>query len=469
MDSSDDDDDQGPTAGADDLEGERELQRREKAERQAKKRKANDPVPDIFKKRVKIDPMVSRAAPPPRPKKKSERASWIPTAEDAPTRASARGTTRQSKEQLHEQMILREVKRIKQLENMEKAAAAKEAKKKPALTQADRLAEAARAEKANSKSLSRWEEAEQVREEERKAKLAALKDRHMDGPYITWWSGMAEWIGGKLRQVGKSLMVEEKEKPAVGRKRKHAEMEAGEETASVVGGKELEGGQASGTKLEEIPTPVVSLVVGEASGEPSPDASKPDGIAEATTSNEDAAKPDAVAEATASNEDAVTSARKSDAATNLSPAPEPTPLRSEQPSLPVFFGPHESTAPRSSVLAPPPGLPLYGPPPPPRGSIAHTPSYPPFNAPPALDGSAPLPGFGFNFQQPHLTPVPAAPPQPSPPPAEPPGPPPIEHAARNYLILANFDETLVKDKNVQTQILFNRKFVKVPRKFSPLF
>jgi vacuolar protein sorting-associated protein 72 len=463
MDSSDDDDDQGPTAGADDLEGERELQRREKAERLAKKRKANDPVPDIFKKRVKIDPMVSRAAPPPRPKKKSERASWIPTAEDAPTRASARGTTRQSKEQLHAQMVDREIKRIKQLENMEKAAAAKEAKKKPDLTQADRLAEAARVEKANSKSLSRWEEAEQMREEERRAKLAALKDRHMDGPYITWWSGMAEWVGGKLRQVGKSLIVEEKEK-TVGRKRKHAEMEGESESASVVG-KEPEAGQGNSVKPEEAPVPDVSLVAGP-SEVASTDASKPDAIAEATASNGDAAKPDPAAETTTSNGDTTKPAGTSDAPINeVPPAPEPPPQRPEHISLPVFPAPPESTAPRSSVLAPPPGLPLYGPPPPPRGSPANTPLYPPFNAPPALDGSAPLPGFGFNFQQPRPAPVVTAPPPPPPPPAEPPGPPPIEHASRNYLILANFDETQVKDKNVQTQILFNRKFVKVPREF----
>ena len=78
---------------------------------------------------------------------------------------------------------------------MEKAAAAKEAAKKPAMTQADRLAEAARIEKANSKSLSRWEEAEQQREEEQRAKLAALSNRHLEGPVVTWWSGLAQWAG----------------------------------------------------------------------------------------------------------------------------------------------------------------------------------------------------------------------------------------------------------------------------------
>jgi vacuolar protein sorting-associated protein 72 len=54
-----------------------------------------------------------------------------------------------------------------------------------------------------------------------------------------------------------------------------------------------------------------------------------------------------------------------------------------------------------------------------------------------------------------------------PPPSNlPPPPPAIEHAARNYLILQNFDETAIKEKNVQTQILFGRKFDKVRSKFS---
>jgi hypothetical protein len=48
----------------------------------------------------------------------------------------------------------------------------------------------------------------------------------------------------------------------------------------------------------------------------------------------------------------------------------------------------------------------------------------------------------------------------------PPPPPAIEHEGRNYIILQNFDETAIKDKDVQTQILFGRKFSKV-RSASP--
>ncbi|PBP27068.1 YL1 nuclear protein [Diplocarpon rosae] len=155
MDSSSDEEDQGPAAGEDDMEGEKELQKQARAEK-AKKRKLDGGMPKGLKKRVKIDPTASHA-PPPRPKKKSERASWIPTAEEAPTRASARGTTKQSKEQLHMQMVDREIKRLNH--------------------------------------------------------------------------GLGEWVGGRLRKVGKHLVIEEKEKPT--KKRKAAEME--EEGDSAVG------------------------------------------------------------------------------------------------------------------------------------------------------------------------------------------------------------------------------------------
>ena len=80
----------------------------------------------------------------------------------------------------------RELKRVRQLANMEKAARRREAERRPERTQEDRLAEAARIEKRNAKSLNRWEEAERIREEEQRAKLAALHDRRLEGPVITW-------------------------------------------------------------------------------------------------------------------------------------------------------------------------------------------------------------------------------------------------------------------------------------------
>ncbi|KAL6810147.1 YL1 nuclear domain-containing protein [Trichoderma camerunense] len=223
MDSSSDDEDEN-NAG-DDLEGEQELERQARERRAAqRKRKAQDAIPAKFRKKVRINPAASDTstpAPAPRPKKKSERTSWLPSPADLPTRASSRKTTRMSKEQLHQQMIEREERRLKQLEQMQKKAAKMEALKKPPMTQEDRLREAAIVEKRNSKSLNRWEVAEKQREEERRAKLAALNQRTLKGPVITFWTGL-----GEARRV-----VIEEEKPKrkkVEKKPKEAEVMKGD-------------------------------------------------------------------------------------------------------------------------------------------------------------------------------------------------------------------------------------------------
>ncbi|KAI0603402.1 YL1 nuclear protein-domain-containing protein [Biscogniauxia sp. FL1348] len=213
MDSSSDEED--TQENADELEGEKELERQARESRQAaRKRKAQEAIPIKFRKKVKIDTSRTGSstptAPKPRPKKKSERTSWLPSPADMPTRASKRETTMLGKEQLHKQMIEREVKRLKQVEAMERKAKKMEALKKPPMTQAQRLAEAALVEKKNAKSLNRWEEAEKQREEERKAKLAALNNRTLEGPVVTFWSGMGEWVDGKLKHVGKIVTIEEK-------------------------------------------------------------------------------------------------------------------------------------------------------------------------------------------------------------------------------------------------------------------
>ncbi|KAM3557723.1 hypothetical protein ARSEF4850_004937 [Beauveria asiatica] len=222
MDSSSDDDDNNDD---DDLQGEKELDRQAKERRAAqRKRKAQEAIPAKFRKKVRIDtsnstprssvapstPLTSQ--PRPKKKKKSERASWLPSATDMPTRASSRQTTRLSKEQLHAQMEEREAKRLKQLAQMQKKAARLEALKKPPMTQEDRLREAALVEERNSKSLNRWEEAEKQREEERRAKLAALQERTLSGPVITFWSGKGRFGDGWRRGEGIHVAVEEKPK-----------------------------------------------------------------------------------------------------------------------------------------------------------------------------------------------------------------------------------------------------------------
>ncbi|KAK0738304.1 YL1 nuclear protein-domain-containing protein [Schizothecium vesticola] len=217
MDSSSDDED--GDAHADDLEGEKELERQAREKKTAqRKRHAQEAIPAKFRKKVRIEQPATEAtaasprstAPPPRPKKKSERMSWIPTAAEMPTRASDRRTTKISKQQLHQKMVEDEVRRKKQVERMEKSAKRLEALKKPPMTQDERLREAALVEKRNSKSLNRWEVAEKQREEERLRKIAALNNRKLDGPVVTFWSGIQELEEGQLKHVGKMVSIEEK-------------------------------------------------------------------------------------------------------------------------------------------------------------------------------------------------------------------------------------------------------------------
>ncbi|KAL2754722.1 hypothetical protein ACRALDRAFT_1063511 [Sodiomyces alcalophilus JCM 7366] len=211
MDSSSDSEDENG-GDADDLEGERELEKQAK-ERRGRKRKAEESIPAKFRKKVRINghqPTKIRESSRPalRARKKSERVSWLPAATDLPTRASARQTTILSKEHLHLQMMEREAKRLRQVAAMERKARRMEAVKKPPLTQAQRLAEAAVVEERNSKSLSRWEEAEKAREDERRTKLAALNNRTLKGPVVTFWSGMGIWEGDE--SDGKAVSIEER-------------------------------------------------------------------------------------------------------------------------------------------------------------------------------------------------------------------------------------------------------------------
>ena len=232
LDSASSDDDQGPAKGDDDLEGEKELQRQTRVERQ-KKRKAQDVFmkPGTLRKRPRLDarpgaPMAPRT-PAPRPKKKSERVSWLPTSEEGPVRASSRKQTMKNKEVIHSRLVASEKRRMHQLQVMEEAAKRKEASRPKAMTQAQRMDEAARTERSNAKSLNRWEAAEKKRLEEQKAKLEALHNRQLTGPVISWWSGMARWVNGKLKQVGWNSIREVEAKDILQTKPKEPHPNAG--------------------------------------------------------------------------------------------------------------------------------------------------------------------------------------------------------------------------------------------------
>jgi vacuolar protein sorting-associated protein 72 len=515
MDSSDDDEDQGPAAGTEELDGEKELQAQERAERKAKKRKLNDGIPNVFRKRVKIDSTAPKA--PPEPKKKTERI-WIPKAKEVPTRASTRRTTKLSKEQLQAQIRDRERRRLRQLGMMEKATKRKQAAKPKTMTQEERLAEAARVEMKNAKSLNSWEEAEKIREEEQRAKLAALNSRKLEGPVITWWSGVAEWVGGKLKRVGKTTIIEEKEKKErkePGRKRKADNVE--DTAASVIVASYSTIATASSTfrspyppttpaaatgseRLSEslvtsqntpfaappseltalllrtpipVNTPVTSptsapIGANEESGLPLRLA---DGIAMASESSSpqnDAATTLAAkreVSAVAGTTQPIQSAALESATKNGSPVPTLTVSQAGNacagqlptiiPDAQIISSQASGSALQTNVL----NSSTAG------SSFAST----PVNAtqivcspapPPRFDGSAPLPGF-YTHQFPQTMLFQTVPFASAPRPAlEPPHV--VEHSTRNCLILENFNELSVKSKDIQCQILFGRKFQKAP-------
>jgi vacuolar protein sorting-associated protein 72 len=220
LESSDDDDDQGPNA-TNDYEGEQQLQKEER-----KKRKhQNDLRFQTLRKRVKIDPTAVNAVPaaPPRPKKKSERISWIPTVEDGPTRQSSRRQTMVNKEMTHARLKDSQEKRVRIIATMKEAEKRKAHLKPKKMTQEDHLAEAARVERLNSKSLNRWEQTERRKADERRARIEALQNRRLDGPVISYWSGMATWTNGRLTRVGKIDIKPKPDKEEAKKRKKEKE------------------------------------------------------------------------------------------------------------------------------------------------------------------------------------------------------------------------------------------------------
>jgi vacuolar protein sorting-associated protein 72 len=200
--SSDDSDDEGPPRDGqdEDLQGEKELQKAERQEARKKKRKANDfanmPLNPLMK-RQRLAATNSLLAP--RSRKKSERISWLPTLDDAPTRQSRRRQTVANKEQTEAKLKESQKRSEKAHELIKIAAEKKAASAVPALTQEDRMKRALKVEKENSRTLNRWEKAEEERQLAQQRRLEALRDRQLEGPVFRYWSGSVMWEGEKIK------------------------------------------------------------------------------------------------------------------------------------------------------------------------------------------------------------------------------------------------------------------------------
>lgn len=237
LESSDDDEDQGPPkeGEVEQLEGEKELKRQERAAAaKEKKRKATDfsRIPQLRKKVKLVEdtgtgtgtaattPTPTEATTPAiRQRKKSERLSWLPTAEDAPSRQSSRKQTVANKEVTHAKLKESKIRSERQLEIMRIAAEKRHAEAGPKLTQADRMARALKVEKENARSLNRWEKSEAERQLVQREKLEALRNKKLEGPVIRYWSGSVIWEGDRMQvkpvQQPKIEVVEEPKKDIV--------------------------------------------------------------------------------------------------------------------------------------------------------------------------------------------------------------------------------------------------------------
>ncbi|KIW29912.1 uncharacterized protein PV07_05697 [Cladophialophora immunda] len=256
--SSSDDDDQGPNAATDDLEGEKEIQKQAKEER-AKKRKADLALTSVagMRKKLKTDPtrpIVASVTP--KPSKKKERVTWVHHHDSG--RSSLRKQTIAHRAETIARLKESEAqsKKMKALKEQREKEKARDAPKE--LTQADRLAEAARVERQNAKSLNRWEAMEKKRQEELAIKLAALKDRKLEGPVLTWLSAKAKWVGPRLNKIGTRDATHfgegEKETKKRGRKSKaYLEQLAAEKNADSKGAGAV---QTSTAIADQVPLPI---------------------------------------------------------------------------------------------------------------------------------------------------------------------------------------------------------------------
>lgn len=212
--SSSDEEDQGPPkeGEAEDLEGEKQLKKQERAEAR-KKRTLKDArlrIPGGLgraTKRVRLAEGVKgsdgegSAPGAPKPKKKSERSNWLPTAEDGPVRQSGRSLAVANREVIHANLTASAARSEKQRRVMKDAAERdrRQSLKHAELTQEQRLKKCEKVERETSKELGRFEEEEAERQRLRDEALAAKRRRGVQGPVYRLWSGSCVWEGEKVR------------------------------------------------------------------------------------------------------------------------------------------------------------------------------------------------------------------------------------------------------------------------------
>jgi vacuolar protein sorting-associated protein 72 len=206
MESSSDDGDGGPPKDGDqdELDGEKELKRAERADAKKKKRmqaaRMRIPVWQRSKKRVQLaGDARNEDGPTERPKKKADRVSWLPTDADGPTRQSSRASAVQNREMTNASLKESAARSEKQKSQSQKSQERERLKRRVDLTPEERMAKAMRVEKETAREFGRWEREEAERQRIRDEQLAAKRKRGIEGPMQRFWSGSVLWEGEHIK------------------------------------------------------------------------------------------------------------------------------------------------------------------------------------------------------------------------------------------------------------------------------
>ena len=208
LESSSDEEDAGPgEADAEELEGEKDLKKQERAEarRKRKVQEARIRVPAWrVKKKVKLADDVKTedgaGSGVEKPKKKSERSNWLPTPADAPIRQSGRALAVANREVVHANLKQSAERSEKQRRVMKVAAERERTKRRmEGMSQEERLRKCERVERETGREFGRWEREEAERQRVREEAIAAKRRRGGDGPVVRLWSGSVVWEGDRIR------------------------------------------------------------------------------------------------------------------------------------------------------------------------------------------------------------------------------------------------------------------------------
>ena len=207
LESSSDEEDAGPGEAAEELEGEKDLKKQERAEarRKRKVQEARIRVPAWrVKKKVKLADDVKTedgaGSGVEKPKKKSERSNWLPTPADAPIRQSGRALAVANREVVHANLKQSAERSEKQRRVMKVAAERERTKRRmEGMSQEERLRKCERVERETGREFGRWEREEKERQRVREEAIAAKRRRGADGPVVRFWSGSVVWEGDRIR------------------------------------------------------------------------------------------------------------------------------------------------------------------------------------------------------------------------------------------------------------------------------